>query len=91
MIKGLLYRVHRYAFSARAVKRVERAGRGGKRGSVSAGGGGGGATGEEDELAPFLDGTHSFDEICTELMISERELMGRLKEGWGGDVVVINR
>ncbi|MDI1490349.1 MAG: Nitrogen permease regulator 2 [Ramalina farinacea] len=102
VIKGLLYRVHRYPFSARAVRRVERAGRGGKRGSVSvsAGGGGGGGGGsignggagdEEDELAPFLDGTHSFDEICTELMISERELVGRLREGWGGDVVVVNR
>ena len=81
MIKGLLYRVHKYPFSPRAVKR----GGGGKRGSVSGGGD------EDDELAPFLDGTHSFDEICTELMISERELVGRLREGWGGDVVVVNR
>jgi len=41
------------------------------------------------ELKKFLDGTHCFDEICTELGISERELMSRLKS-WG-DVHVINR
>ena len=58
---------------------------------------------EDEKLATFLDGTHSFDEICTEMEISERELMARLK-GWkggsgggggggsgGGDVAIICR
>lgn len=50
-----------------------------------------------DLLTPFLDGTHCFDEICTELQISERELVARLKEwnggggGGGGEVQIIHR
>ncbi|MCJ1339282.1 Nitrogen permease regulator 2 [Bachmanniomyces sp. S44760] len=44
----------------------------------------------------YLDGTHCFDEICTQLLISEKELMASLKEmgmggGGGGDVLVIQR
>lgn len=41
------------------------------------------------ELERFLDGTHCFDEICTELMISEKELGQRLKTK--GDVQIICR
>ena len=40
-------------------------------------------------LEKFLDGTHPFDEICTELMISEKELGQRLKAR--GDVQIICR
>lgn len=40
-------------------------------------------------LGRYLDGTHCFDAICTELGISERELMGELKR-WG-DVQIIHR
>lgn len=43
----------------------------------------------EKELEKFLDGTHCFDEICTELMISEKELGQRLKAK--GDVQIICR
>ncbi|MCJ1467726.1 Nitrogen permease regulator 2 [Pseudocyphellaria aurata] len=50
-----------------------------------------------DLLTPYLDGTHCFDEICTELQISEKELVARLKE-WtggcgsgGGEVQIIHR
>lgn len=43
----------------------------------------------EKELEKFLDGTHPFDEICTELMISEKELGQRLKAR--GDVQIICR
>ena len=57
---------------------------------------------DNDLLAPFLDGTHCFDEICTELAISERELLSRLKawpgrsssrfgSGFGGEVSIICR
>ncbi len=40
-------------------------------------------------LGRYLDGTHCFDEICTELGISERELVGELKR-WG-EVQIIHR
>ncbi|KAJ5911762.1 Nitrogen permease regulator [Penicillium subrubescens] len=50
---------------------------------------------EEDEiddrtLSKFLDGTHSFDQICTELEISERELTVRLKR-YPGEVLILHR
>lgn len=41
-------------------------------------------------LAKYLDGTHCFDEICTELLMSEKELMARLN-GMGADVLIIHR
>lgn len=53
---------------------------------------------EEDEedgiderlFSRYLDGTHCFDQICTELEISERELTARLKR-FPGEVVIIHR
>lgn len=45
---------------------------------------------QEKQLGRFLDGTHCFDEICTEMGISERELMARLKD-WEGEVWVMHR
>lgn len=44
-----------------------------------------------EELIRYLDGTHCFDEICTELGISERELMSRLNTREIGEIVVICR
>lgn len=41
-------------------------------------------------LAKYLDGTHCFDQICTELEISERELMARLKK-YPCEVQIIHR
>lgn len=126
VIKGFLYRVHKYVIAPAAVKKP--AHRSAKKNVVKSGFGGGGAaatsrsmekedkcvvkarqpqdgvdekadtaddpriSGGEDkktDIFKYLDGTHCFDEICTELMISERELMGRLKE-WG-DVQIIHR
>lgn len=124
VIKGFLYRVHKYAIAPAALKR--RAHRSGKKNAVKTGfgegGDGGRSMGKEDkyaaktpqledggsenadkadaagmeafadkkaDLLKYLDGTHCFDEICTELMISERELMSRLKE-WG-DVQIIHQ
>lgn len=40
-------------------------------------------------LEKYLDGTHCFDEICTELMVSEKEVVAVLKEM--GDVQIIHR
>lgn len=37
----------------------------------------------------YLDGSHCFDEICTDLMISEKELLALLKDV--GDVQIIYR
>lgn len=50
---------------------------------------------EDDEvddrtLSKYLDGTHSFDQICTELEISERELTARLKR-YPGEVLILHR
>ncbi|KIW75212.1 hypothetical protein Z517_11985 [Fonsecaea pedrosoi CBS 271.37] len=42
-------------------------------------------------IAEFLDGTHCFDEICTELGISEKDLTERLKSREMGDVTIICR
>lgn len=136
VIKGFLYRVHKYAIAPAAVeKSVHWSGKKNAvkyvlSGGVGGGGGGGGgedggggrSMGKEDKsasktwqledgggentdkadaasmegfadkkagLIKYLDGTHCFDEICTELMISERELMVRLKE-WG-DIQIIHR
>ena len=95
--------MHKYAFAtkkqqSRRMKRVrEESDSGGGSGSGTSGG----AKGKEDadkrrgmkegdrELERFLDGTHCFDEICTELMISEMELGQRLKTM--GDVQIICR
>lgn len=75
VIKGFLYRVHKYAVASSPGSTDL----GGKRGK-----------GEEGAaLAKYLDGTHCFDEICTELMISEKELVAKLK-GFG-DVQIIQR
>lgn len=92
VIKGFLYRVHRYAVrtvaattaesdqeasnSPSRVKAPMKTGRP-KRHSVS--------------LEHFLDGMHSFDEICTYYDISEKELLQRIKDLQYGEVVVIRR
>ena len=43
-----------------------------------------------ERLRKYLDGTHCFDEICTALEISEKELMDRVKR-YPGEVLVIHR
>ena len=81
VIKGFLYRVHKYAIATYS-KASKVKGKGdGTSANVAVG---------DSDLKKFLDGTHPFDEICTELGISERELMARLK-ACQGDVQVICR
>ena len=41
-------------------------------------------------LRKYLDGTHCFDEICTALEISEKELVDRIKR-YPGEVLIIHR
>ncbi|KAI4155814.1 MAG: hypothetical protein LQ340_000747 [Diploschistes diacapsis] len=94
VVKGFLYRVHKYAIAmgkhggttvdeqdesntldGSALENSLKRGRRDTKG--------------KPELAKYLDGMHCFDEICTELAISEKELLARLKS-WG-DVQVIYR
>ena len=97
VIKGFLYRVHKYALATSmnksSSKRLTRANfnrskqkeeeeQKKKKEKVA-------GEVENAELGKYLDGTHCFDEICTDLMISEKELTARLK-AWG-DVQIICR
>ena len=43
------------------------------------------------QILQYLDGTHCFDEICTELGIGEKDLMDRLKSREIGEVTIICR
>ncbi len=100
IFKGFLYRVHKYAFAASlskpSSKKLTKANI--DRSRTQVGGGlqskGIATDSSEDvagdaELMKYLDGTHCFDEICTDLMVSERELGSRLKAM--GDVQIICR
>ncbi|KAI9040427.1 nitrogen permease regulating protein NPR2 [Aspergillus affinis] len=45
---------------------------------------------DDKTLSKYLDGMHCFDQICTELEMSERELTARLKR-YPGEVLIIHR
>ncbi|KAL4918258.1 nitrogen permease regulator 2-domain-containing protein [Aspergillus aurantiobrunneus] len=45
---------------------------------------------DDKTLSKYLDGMHCFDQICTELEISERELTARIKR-YHGEVLIIHR
>lgn len=95
VIKGFLYRVHRYAITTSQTSRRKREHKSKNKQKADVLPAVEFQTdGKETDtyllqLEGFLDGTHCFDEICTELMISERELMRRLKAF--GDVQIICR
>lgn len=46
--------------------------------------------GETLPLAKFLDGMHCFDEICTELQLSEKKVLEKIRASYG-DVQIIHR
>lgn len=46
---------------------------------------------DDKVLLKYLDGTHCFDQICTELEICERALVGTVMRRWRGEVVLIHR
>lgn len=87
VIKGFLYRVHKYAFStstpkSNSSKRLIKANVDRAKSTIKDGFPNGKQVDEDpedEELRKYLDGTHCFDEICTDFMISERELTTRLK------------
>ena len=95
VIKGFLYRVHRYAIATSQTSRRKREHKiksKQKADEPTAAESQIDATESERhqlQMEKFLDGTHCFDEICTELMIGERELMRRLKAF--GDVQILCR
>ncbi|OTA95028.1 hypothetical protein M434DRAFT_237172 [Hypoxylon sp. CO27-5] len=81
VIKGLLYRVHKYIVSKRGIeglatgRRVMR----------------GGDDDEEDTLLRYADGCHSFDQIITEQNMTDGEIMKKLKSLEPGDRTVFYR
>jgi hypothetical protein len=83
VIKGFLYRVHKYALLVPPSSNL-RTGNVGNFGLMSPK-----VAQHGLELTRMLDGNHCFDEICTDLMISERELIRTLKSM--GDVQIIQR
>jgi hypothetical protein len=106
IIKGFLYRVHKYAVVDGTLAgpngHPSRLGDHFKAACVSAAkvvnwqdGGGAGSDGESSAadipLSRFLDGLHCFDEICTELQLSEKRVAEKMKKIYGNSVVFINR
>ncbi len=95
VIKGFLYRAHRYAITTSQTSRRKREHRTKSKQKTNISTAVSFQADDTDadphmlELEKFLDGTHCFDEICTELMISEQELMSRLKAS--RDVQIICR
>jgi len=98
IIKGFLYRIHRYAIQTNIFndeRATQKADRSMKVVEVQ------NAVGEDADRKPrrrdslplthFLDGTHSFDEICTYFSISEKDLQHRLGHPQLGGVVVLFR
>ena len=105
VIKGLLYRVHRYAVRTK-VGMVSRNGernrdslKGSSVGEKEIGKMMKGRRGESEDrhgdlsarVSEYIDGSHCFDEICTELEVSERALIDTLKSGVFGEVSIICR
>lgn len=78
VIKGLIYRVHRYAVSSQYLASI-----------VS--GQGMHIDGRSDPLQRYTDGCHCFDQITTVLNIGEAKIMERLRKFPKGDVEVIYR
>ena len=114
VIKGFLYRVHRYAIRTNKStathghhaengteqltksmsserKLTEESSRGKKKRFRDASGKGDSDRHLNARIIEFLDGTHCFDEICTELEICEKDLIDRLKSRDIGEAVIICR
>jgi len=97
IIKGFLYRIHRYAIQTTNLK-DENTHAKAKRSKQDLQTGVSGAENIRRKrrhdtlpLSHFLDGTHSFDEICTYFGIPEKDLLQRLSHPQLGEVVVFCR
>ncbi|KAI1459915.1 nitrogen permease regulator 2 [Annulohypoxylon moriforme] len=80
VIKGLLYRVHKYVVSKQVLESLAT----GRR--VIPGGENG-----EDTLLRYADGCHCFDQIITEQNMTDGEIMKKLKSLGSGDMTVFYR
>ncbi|KAL9576724.1 MAG: hypothetical protein Q9212_006865 [Teloschistes hypoglaucus] len=95
VIKGFLYRVHKFAIATNPTGRRKRDHKLKSRQKSRTAAVMEAPTDDPDsdsqvlDVEQYLDGTHCFDEICTELMMSEQELTSRLKAV--GDVQIISR
>ncbi|KAI4238891.1 MAG: hypothetical protein LQ352_007834 [Teloschistes flavicans] len=95
VIKGFLYRVHKFAMATNPTGKRKRDHKLKSRQKTRTAAVVKAQTDDPDsdshilDLEHYLDGTHCFDEICTELMISEQELTRHLKAV--GDVQIISR
>lgn len=81
VIKGLLYRVHKYVVSKQVLESLAM----GRRVVP------GGENGEEDSLLRYADGCHCFDQIITEQNMTDGEIMKKLKSLGSGDMTVFYR
>jgi hypothetical protein len=104
IIKGFLYRVHKYVVATNIS--IPGDGGGARRGDdlendLDMRGGinwrdsrrpslTGSSIGRDLPLARYLDGMHCFDEICTELRLSERRVLEKMRAAFG-DVQIIHR
>lgn len=86
VIKGLLYRVHKYVVSKQYIAGLA-TGLSRPVGGEGEGGGGG------DVLQRYMDGAHCFDQIVTEMNVTEAGIMERLKgfSAPAGDLTVLYR
>ncbi|TEY69557.1 hypothetical protein BOTCAL_0113g00190 [Botryotinia calthae] len=78
VIKGLIYRVHRYAVSSLYLSSIS------SRQTMH-------MNRRDDALRKYTDGCHCFDQITTVLNIGEAKIMERLRKFPKGDVEVIYR
>jgi hypothetical protein len=103
IIKGFLYRIHKYVVATNLSIPVDGGGgrrgddfehdldargpfwRDSRRGSLA-----GSSIGRDLPLARYLDGMHCFDEICTELRLSEKKVLEKMRAAYG-DVQIIHR
>ncbi|KAI0881302.1 nitrogen permease regulator 2 [Annulohypoxylon maeteangense] len=81
VIKGLLYRVHKYVVSKQVLESLAT----GRRVVP------GGDDREEDSLLRYADGSHCFDQIITEQNMTDGEIMKKLKSLGSGDMTVFYR
>ncbi|KAI1806562.1 nitrogen permease regulator 2 [Daldinia bambusicola] len=83
VIKGLLYRVHKYVVSKQVLESLAT----GRRVLPRSGEGGE----EEDVLLRYADGCHTFDQIITEQNMTDGEIMRKLRSLEPGDRTVFYR
>ncbi|KAI0106906.1 nitrogen permease regulator 2 [Daldinia grandis] len=81
VIKGLLYRVHKYVVSKQCLEALATGRRVLPRSD----------DGEEDTLLRYADGCHSFDQIITEQNMTDGEIMKKLRSLEPGDRTVFYR